>query len=124
MTHPARMWSWLDSRAMTRAIQLVAITSLLLALVVGLRQFQLADCLAQNQTDSSNSSAQRILAAEQDRKALDAMISEIAGARSVPPEQAGAKVSAALDHYIKARADADEQRKRNPPPPPPSEACN
>ncbi len=124
MTGAVKVWRWLDSRVATRLIQGVAIASLMLALVVGLRQFQLADCLSRNVSDSSNASAERLKAAEQDRKALDDMIGAIAGARSASPEQAQQQVNAALDTYIAARKSSDEQRRRNPPPPPPSQACN
>ncbi len=119
-----RAWRLLDSQAVTRTIQLVAIASLLLALLVGLRQFQLADCLATYSDDNARSSAQRIAAAEQDRKALDEMIAQVAGARSAPPSEAGRQVSEAFDRYLQQRAEADAQRKRNPPPQPPSERCN
>lgn len=120
----SKAWSMLDSRAVTRAIQLVAIVSLLLALFVGLRQYALADCLATYSDDQARSSAQRLQAAEQDRKALDEMIAQVAAARSAPPATAGKQVSDAFDTYLKQRAEADEQRRRNPPPPPPSERCD
>jgi hypothetical protein len=119
-----RMWSLLDSRTVTRAIQLIAIVSLALALFVGVKQYRLADCLARYNDDQAASSGQRLIAAEQDRKALDEMIGAIAGARSVPPEQAQTQVNGALDTYLAARRGADEQRRRNPPPPPPSQRCN
>lgn len=124
MTGAVKAWRWLDSKVATRMIQLVAIVSLLLALVVGLRQFALADCLSRNVSESSNASVERLKAAEQDRKALDDMVSAFAAARSSPPAQAQAQVNAALDTYLAARRSADEQRRRNPPPPPPSQACN
>ncbi len=117
-------WRWLDSKAATRIIQLVAIASLLLALFVGLRQYSLADCLSRYSDDNARTSAQRLLAAEQDRKALDEMIAQVAGARSAPPSEAGRQVSEAFDRYLQQRAEADAQRKRNPPPQPPSERCN
>ncbi len=115
---------WLDSKVVTRIIQVAAIISLLLALFVGLRQFQLADCLSRNVSESANASAERLKAAEQDRKALDDMIQAIAGARSASPAEAQAQVNGALDNYIASRKASDEQRRRNPPPPPPSQACN
>lgn len=121
MTQPG--WSWLDSRAMTRTIQLVAICSLLLALFVGLRQYALADCIRAYNEDQARSSGQRLLAAEQDRRALDEMISQVAGARSAPPAEAGKRVSDAFDKYLEQRKAADEQRAKNPPPPPPSVTC-
>jgi hypothetical protein len=124
MTGAVRAWRWLDSKAATRIIQVVAILSLFAALFVGVRQYSLADCLSQNLTDTSNASAQRLQAAEQDRKALDNMIAAIAGARSASPAEAQAQVNGALDTYIEARRQSDEQRRRNPPPPPPSQACN
>ncbi len=124
MSGAVRAWRWLDSRAATRIIQLVAIASLILALFVGLRQYALADCLSTYSDDNARASAQRLLAAEQDRKALDEMISQVAGARSAPPAEAGRQVSDAFDKYLRQRAEADAQRKRNPPPPPPSERCD
>lgn len=118
------LWAWMDSRGVTRIIQLVAILSLFLALVVGIRQYTLANCLAQYSDDNARASAERLKAAEQDRKALDIMISAIAGARSVGPEEAQRQVNGALDTYLSSRTEADEQRRRNPPPDPPSERCN
>ncbi len=121
----SRAWSWLDAPMVTRAIQLAAIVSLVLALFVGLRQYQLADCLATYNDDNAKSSGQRLAAAEQDRKALDDMIGAVAAARSATSQaDAQRQVSEAFDTYLKQRAEANEQRRRNPPPPPPSERCN
>lgn len=121
----SRVWSWLDAPMVTRMIQIVAIVSLGLALFVGLRQYQLADCLAQYNDDNAKSSGQRLEAAEQDRKALDDMMSEVAAARSAAsPAEAQRQVREAFDNYLKQRAEANEQRRRNPPPPPPSERCD
>ncbi len=119
-----KAWRLLDSQGVTRAVQLVAIASLFLALFVGLRQYALADCLATYSDDNARSSGQRLIAAEQDRKALDDMIKGIAGARSVSPAEAQAQVNAALDKYLAVRAQSDEQRRRNPPPTPPSQRCS
>lgn len=114
----------MDAPLVARTIQIIAVISLLLALYVGFRQYRLADCLAEYNDDSAQSSGQRLIAAEQDRQALDEMIDAIAGARSVSPEQAQRQVNAALDKYIAVRATSDEQRRKNPPPPPPSQRCN
>jgi hypothetical protein len=124
VTGAASVWRWLDSRAATRVIQVVAIVSLLLALFVGLRQYSLADCLSRYADDNAKASAQRLLAAEQDRKAWDDVISEVAAARSAPPGEGGKRVAEAFDRYLQQRAEADEQRRRNPPPAPPSERCH
>lgn len=121
----SKAWSWLDSRAVTRVIQVVAIASLLLALFVGLRQYSLADCLSRYNDDNAKSSGQRLEAAEQDRKALDDMIGAVAAARSATsPADAQRQVKTAFDTYLQQRAEANEQRRRNPPPPPPSERCD
>jgi hypothetical protein len=114
----------LDAPMVTRTIQVVAVLSLFLALFVGFRQYQLADCLAQYNNDQASSSGQRLIAAEQDRQALDEMIGAFAAARSAPPEDAQRQVNAALDKYLEVRATSDEQRRKNPPPPPPSQRCD
>ncbi len=120
-----RAWTMLDSRLVTRAIQIVAILSLFLAIGVGVRQYSLADCLARYSDDNARSSTQRIAAAEQDRQALDEMIGGIAAARSAAsPQEAQRMVSGAFDKYLVARAEADRQRAENPPPAPPSERCS
>lgn len=123
MTSPRRVWMWLDSRAATRAVQAIAVVALLLSLFIATRQYQLAGCLANYSNAAAASSGQRIVAAEQDRQALDLMIEAVAGARSLPAEQAQQQVSAAFDTYLDARRRADEQRAKNPPPPPPSQTC-
>ncbi len=116
-------WARLDAPAITRTIQIIAVLSLMLALYVGFRQYALADCLASYNDDQARSSGQRLIAAEQDRQALDDMIAAIAGARSATPAEAQAQVNGALDRYLAVRATSDEQRRKNPPPPPPSQRC-
>ncbi len=113
----------MDAPFVSRMIQVVAVLSLFLALYVGVRQYQLADCLAKYNNDQAASSGQRLIAAEQDRKALDDMVGAFAAARSSGPEDAQRQVNAALDKYLAVRAQSDEQRRRNPPPPPPSQRC-
>ncbi len=103
---------------------MIAVLSLLLALIVGVRQYTLADCLATYSDDQARSAAERLKAAEQDRKALDDMIGAFAAARSASPADAQRQVNGALDNYIASRAAADEQRRRNPPPDPPEKRCS
>lgn len=117
-------WGLLDAPFVTRIIQIVAVLSLFLALFVGFRQHQLADCLAKYNDDQAASSGQRLIAAEQDRQALDEMVGAFAAARSASPEDAQRQVNGALDKYLAVRKQSDEQRRRNPPPPPPSQRCD
>jgi hypothetical protein len=113
----------MDTRAAGRTVQVIAVVALFLSLLVMGRQIGLTNCVADYNDKSARASGARLAAAEQDRKALDVMIAEIAGARLVPPDEAGPKVSRALDTYLSARNEADKQRQRNPPPPPPSQSC-
>ncbi len=113
----------LESPAMNNVFRVVAIISLLIGLSVGARQYRLTSCLTAYNEASNRATEQRAEAAAADRKALDDMIGAIAGARFLPPGEAGPAVSKALDGYLAARAAADQQRKSNPLPAPPSERC-
>lgn len=67
-----RAQRFLDSAAVTRAIQIVAVLSLLLAVVVGLKQYSLASCISDYSNASATSTAGRAAAAAEDRKADEA----------------------------------------------------
>jgi hypothetical protein len=114
----------LDHPFLSRVVQIIAVVSLLLALYVGVHHYQLAGCLAEYNNAQARSSGERLAAAEQDRQALDDMMSAFAAARSAAPGDAQRQVSAALDKYLEVRRTSDEQRRQNPPPPPPSQRCN
>ena len=115
---------WLDSPRTFRVFQMIAIASLLIGLSVGVKQYRLTTCLTAYNEATNKATAQRTEAAQADRRALDDMIKTIAGARGLPPSEAGKAVSNALDGYLAARAVADQQRKSNPLPPPPSQTCD
>lgn len=114
---------WFDSPILTRVMQFVAIASLILAMFVGLRQFQLTNCLADWQDANVAIAQQRNAAAESDRKALDTLVSAIVNARSLPAAQARATVDNALDTYLRTRAYADGQRAASPLQSAPSVSC-
>lgn len=120
------MWSWLDSKAVTRAIQVVAILSLLSAFFVGLRQYKLADCLADFADRNAKATSARADAAERDRLAQDRLWQAFADAtnpQKVPPAQAGDHVRKAFAQFLQDREAANKQRAQNPPPPPPAQVC-
>ncbi|MER7280430.1 hypothetical protein ABT369_38935 [Dactylosporangium sp. NPDC000244] len=106
---------FLDSPAVTRVVQVVAVLSLLLAITVGVKQYSLASCLQDYQDANAQVNAERAAAAEQDRKAQDALFEAIAN----DPQNA----VVALRAYNTARGEADRKRQQNPPPPPPSLKC-
>lgn len=114
---------WLESPAIYRVFQFVAVASLLIGLSVGIRQYNLTGCLAQYNDATNKATAARTEAAAADRKALDDMVQAIVDARALSPEQAQAAVNKALTGYLVARASADGQRKGNPLPGPPSQTC-
>lgn len=114
---------WLESPRTYRIFQAIAIASLLIGLSVGIKQYNLTACLTAYNEASNKATEQRSEAAAADRKALDDMIGTFAGARNLPPGEAGPAVVKALDDYIAARKAADEQRRSNPLPAPPSQTC-
>ena len=113
MTSAAK--KFLDSPGVTRVLQVVAALSLVLALVVGYKQYSLASCLQEYQDASAASTMARAAAAEQDRQAQDKLFQAIAG----DPKHA----IDALREYNASRDEADKKRKDNPPPEPPSLRC-
>lgn len=130
---------FLDRAAVTRTMTIVAILSLLASLWVGIRQYQLADCLADYTT--ANNERSRILtevgaderAAERrrddalDRVFLDPSVMTPAEQRTDEDRQ---RVLHLFEDYLNAarsvadeRAAADKARRENPLPPPPSLVC-
>lgn len=118
-----RTLTWLDSRALTRAIQIVAVASLVLSLFVGVRQYTLANCLASYSDRASAATTQRADANASTTTAIDKMIRTIANAGQLPAAQQQHAVQMAFQDYLTSRGAADEQRKLNPIPAPPSETC-
>lgn len=118
-----RMREALDSAWMTRLFKVIAIVSLLLALLTGVKQYQLASCLA-TYSDASNAwQRARSEATAQDRKATDDMVDAFANARGLAPAQARLAVERALSDYQRARAFTDGARSTSPIPEPPSAQC-
>lgn len=116
----ARAVRWLDSAAVTRSVQLIAIASLVLASVVGVRQYALASCLAEYADAHARANTARIEAAEQERAADSKLWAEIAeGMRTAD----GPRVRRAVEDRDAARVEGDRQRRENPPPAPPSQRC-
>lgn len=114
---------WLESPWVNNAFRIIAIVSLLIGLSVGKAQYDLTQCQLAYNNATNAATALRSEAAAADRKALDDMIGTFAGARNLPPGEAGPAVVKALDDYIAARKAADEQRRSNPLPAPPSQTC-
>jgi hypothetical protein len=110
-----RIVAWLDSRAATRVVQVMAMVALLVSFLIGYRQYELASCVARYNEASNVSQRARAQAAETDRRAQDELFRAIAD----DPRQAIAK----LRIYNASRAQADAQRASNPVPPPPSTSC-
>lgn len=138
------MRRFLDSAAVTRAIQVVAVASLLLALVIGFKQYSLASCISDYSNASATSTAARAAAAAEDRKADEAdrladaqdraafkkLIDALAVQNQAATKQAFIDLVATFKATDEARAATarsrtDNERKRaaNPVPPPPSLRC-
>lgn len=116
----ARVTRWLDSAAVTRAVQVIAILSLVLAGVVGVRQYALASCLAEYNNAQAAANNARVQAAEGERAADSRLWSEIGeGMRTSD----GPRIRRAIEDRNAARVNADRQRRENPLPSPPSQRC-
>lgn len=114
----------LDRRSTTRILQIVAIISLIASLFVGVKQYQLASCLASYNDRASTATTQRAEANASTTAAIDKMIRTVANAGQLPATQQQHAVQMAFQDYLTSRGAADEQRKLNPLPPPPSETCH
>lgn len=101
---------WVD--AIFRALIVVA---LVVGVWAALGQRQLTRCQAAYAEASNRSTAARAHAAEEDREALDELVSAV-----VRDPHAGLD---ALREYERVRAAADARRAANPVPPPPSNRC-
>jgi hypothetical protein len=129
----------LDAPTTTRVFKVVAIVSLLLSLFVGLRQYQLADCLAQynndlnartrilTETSTRERTAERRRDDALDKVFLDPSL-QIPAAERTPED--GARVRRLFAEYLNAARDlaaqrsaSDADRRANPVPPPPSLVC-
>jgi hypothetical protein len=118
-----RAKNWLDNPAMDRVFKVIAVVSLLSALFVGVKQYELTACLA-TYNDASNANSQmRAAAAAEEREALDTMISAIAEVQTVPAASRQAAVAAAFQEYLRSRAYIDGKREVMPIPAPPSQTC-
>lgn len=118
-----RTLTWLDSRALTRAIQIVAVASLVLSLFVGVRQYTLANCLATYSDRASAATTQRADANAATTTAIDKFLRTLVNAQNLPQAQRQPAAEMAIQDYLTSRSAADEQRKLNPIPAPPSETC-
>lgn len=116
----AKAKKWLESPWMNTAFRVIAVVSLLLGFGVGIRQYELTECLAEYNEASNKATAARAEAAGSDRKALDDMVKAIADAYDSGDRTATRK---ALNDYLVSRARGDGQRQGNPLPAPPSQTC-
>lgn len=116
--------AWLDRRSTTRLLQIVALLSLIASLFVGVKQYELASCLASYNDRASTATGQRAEANASTNAAIDKMIRSIANTGLLPAAQRPTAVTMAFQTYLQSRAAADEQRKLNPLPAPPSETCH
>ena len=115
---------WLDKAAVTRVMTFVAIGSLLASLWVGIRQYDLANCLADYNERTSISTQARSEVAAEDRESTREIFDAFVKAMSQEPEEARLTVREALARW-KARTEAAEKtRAQNPVPPPPSLVCS
>jgi hypothetical protein len=118
-----RAKNWLDNPAMDRVFKVIALVSLLAALFVGVKQYELTACLA-DYNEASNANQQlRAGAAAEERSALDELISAIDEARSLPAGQGKAALDIAFDDYRETRARIEGKREVSPIPGPPSQTC-
>lgn len=106
---------WLDSRDAARTVWLIATLTLVLCLVLAVKQYSLTKCQAAYAEASNASQRARAQAAEKDRQAQDQLFQAIADR----PREA----IVALRSYNDLRAVADAQRAKNPVPPAPSTNC-
>ncbi len=141
----AHVKQFLDSASVTRSIQVVAVLSLILAIVVGFRQYSLASCLQDYQDASSVSTTARAEAAAEDRKAdeadrqadaddrvaLKALVDALAAGDQVAMRAAIPSLAATYKRTDEARMktaqtrkDNEKKRRENPVPPPPSLQCS
>ena len=112
---PRRWFDWLDAKPTNVIIKVVAVVSLILALVVGARQYAFAGCLARYNDRAAVAQQARIEAAEQDRAAQDAMFRAVV-------EDPRHSIEA-IRAYTEQREQANQAREANPLPAPPSESC-
>lgn len=118
-----RAKNWLDSPTMDRVFKVIALISLLAALFVGVRQYELTACLA-TYNEASNANTQlRAAAAAEEREALDQWISAVDEAVSLPSTQSRVALGAAFDEFREARARIEGKREVMPIPAPPSQTC-
>jgi hypothetical protein len=113
----------LDSRGMTRFIQIVAVFALFIGLYANYQQNRYTHCLASYNNRASAVSTQRSEALRSSTDAVDKFLQAIAHSGALPAAQRADAIRNAFETYLKARATADEQRKLNPLPEPPSETC-
>src|SRR5688572_6430424 len=88
---------WLDNPAMDRVFKVIALVSLLAALFVGVKQYELTACLAAYNEAANENTQLRGRAAAEERDALDQLIASIDEARSVPAASARAALDIAFD---------------------------
>jgi hypothetical protein len=112
---PVRLKTVLEGPTVTLATKVVAVVALILSIVVGVKQYQLSNCLARYSDQQAAAQNARIVAADEDRAAQDTLFRAIAA----DPRHAINAVTV----YNKARDSADEQRRQHPYPAPPSETC-
>jgi hypothetical protein len=118
-----RAKNWLDNPAMDRVFKVIALVSLLAALFVGVRQYELTACLAAYNEATNANTQLRAQAAQEERENLDAMISAIAEAPTLPAAARPAAFQNALSEYLRSRAYIDGKREVMPIPAPPSQTC-
>lgn len=118
-----RAVSVLDAPGTTRAMKVVAVVSLVLSLFVGVRQYELTDCLARYAEASNRSTAARADVAESDRQATREIFTAFASAASATPAEAKLKIQVALARWQAQQEASDLRRQQNPLPGPPSAAC-
>lgn len=112
-----RVRSYLGGRVADYAMRVAVVLSLGLGLWVTTSQQQTVRCHARYAEATARAVDARTEAAEEDRGAVDRMVSSVVTAKSREDTRA------ALLGYLDARKRADETRRRNPLPPAPSELC-
>lgn len=118
-----RAKNWLDNPAMDRVFKVIALVSLLAALFVGVKQYELTNCLAAYNEASNANSQLRAKAAAEERASLDEWIAALDAAISLPPAQARPALDVAFDQYRESRARIEGKREVAPIPAPPSQTC-
>jgi len=111
------MMSTRRNRIIGYSVMVASIFALLMAVYTSYRSAVYTHCQANVNEALVRAQTSRAAAAEQDRDAVDRLVTDVLNARSREDSRA------ALERYRATRAAADAERAKNPIPAPPSQTC-